>query len=203
MFTRNYWKYIAAAEVNQTGSLYSSTQKPKFITVSGAEPDKNVYPSSSSYTTKVPTDYVTTLSRIGTTDVSANVSNSESGCMLGTSGTHVIFGSGNAPATVDDYKLSGDVIQNITYSSISEHSFAEDGSSSIASRTYTITNNNDTDITIGEVGIFGESYYPTSSTKYSHYFIMFERTALDNPITIPANGGVGQVTYTIQQNYPV
>lgn len=57
----------------------------------------------------------------------------------------------------------------------------------------TITNNNETDITIGEVGIV----YQTGSS----YSVLFERTVLESPITIPA-GGVGQVTYTIRMNYP-
>ena len=69
---------------------------------------------------------------------------------------------------------------------------ADDYSYHEGSAVLTITNNNATDITIGEVGIV----YQGSNTA-----ALLERTVLDSPITIPA-GGVSQITYTIRMNYP-
>lgn len=201
MFTRNYWTYVAANSVSQASSLYGDYNSYRsLISVSGAPATDKPYGSNTyNHYILMPTpDY---MSYVRTVDVSTNFADTTNGTMF--SGRGVFFGTGNVSPTIDDYKLSGDVIQNITYSSMDNSTFAEDGSNYVLSRTYTITNNNETDITIGEVGYFGESYYRgPNSNNYTHIFYLLERTALESPITIPA-GGVGQVTYTIQMNYPV
>ena len=43
----------------------------------------------------------------------------------------------------------------------------------------------------------------TGNSIYTTYPYLIERTVLESPITIPANGGVGQVTYKIRMDYPV
>lgn len=209
MFTRNYWKYIVRSDALYDSSLIlTSKEKPDFfITVSGQIPEKKLYSNSSiSYLTpSTSIGYITknNLNYIGTSvDVSENIENNSSSRCLNYSYAPVIFGSGNEPATIDDYKFSGETITNITYSYTQLAEYAEDGSKSESGRIYTITNNNDFDITIGEVGIFGEICYQIAYNTYGHYFVLFERTALENPITIPANGGVGQVTYIIKMEYP-
>ena len=105
----------------------------------------------------------------------------------------VVLGTGNEPPALSDYKLSGDIVtgfgSNVSFSGEN----AGDETYSQGTAVMTITNNNETDITIGEVGIV----YQTGSS----YSVLFERTVLESPITIPA-GGVGQVTYTIRMNYP-
>ena len=108
----------------------------------------------------------------------------------------VFFGTGDTPASVADYKLSGDLIQNIVTSIYRTYSYSEAQQSLKA--LYTITNGNAEEITIKEV-ILSVRYTHTSSGSSSACVI--DRTVLDTPVTIPA-GGVGQVEYTITFNLP-
>lgn len=206
MFTRNYWLYQAANFVNKSNEVMGKTEndgKPKLITVSGAVAG-NTYNTTYNYR-DVSFGLIHAVKQVSTFDVSQN-SGDDTNSIVSKSNGGVYFGSGNTPATIDDYKLSGDVIQNITTSYVENSIYEEDGSAGTLSYTYTITNNNDTEITIGEVALFGEAYWQTASSSnsatYTHFFYLFERTALESPVTIPA-GGVGQVTYTIRMNYPV
>ena len=105
----------------------------------------------------------------------------------------VVLGTGNEPPALSDYKLSGDIVTGFGSTVSFSGENAGDETYSQGTAVMTITNNNETDITIGEVGIV----YQTGSS----YSVLFERTVLESPITIPA-GGVGQVTYTIRMNYP-
>lgn len=107
----------------------------------------------------------------------------------------VVFGTGTAPVTFDDYTLSGTEITSYTYSRTVTKSVDELGMS--ITGLYTITNTSNESFTIGEVGL--RCTYNGSSG--SSNIIMIERTVLESPVTIPA-GGVGQVTYTIRMNYP-
>ena len=108
----------------------------------------------------------------------------------------VLFGTGDTPASLDDYKLAGDMIQNIAATISKTYSYSEAQPSLKA--VYTITNNNAAAITIKEVAL-NVQYTRTSSGGTSGCVI--DRTVLDTPVTIPA-GGVGQVVYTITFNYP-
>lgn len=116
----------------------------------------------------------------------------------------VVFGTGNTPPTSDDYTLSGSGVDGLSNSNITyviSYENSETTRSIIA--TYTITNSTGADITIGEVGLVCTLYGTRSGyTSGSYYPILVERTVLDSPVTIPADG-VGQVTYTIRMNYPV
>lgn len=204
MFTRNFWKYQAADAVGKSSEITGNYNiKPNFITVDGTT-GKKAYGSYeySGY------QYYPTLAYIQNAlkspkfvDVSANIEETKSSAQT-KFGYGVFFGSGNAAATIDDVKLSGASVLNCVCSVTKNNSYASDGSNFTFSYNYTITNNNDTEIVIGEVGIFFEWCCKTSSTKTTNFFHMCERTALETPITIPA-GGVGQVTYTIKMEYPV
>ena len=108
----------------------------------------------------------------------------------------VLFGTGDTPASLDDYKLAGDTIQNIAASISKTYSYSEAQPSLKA--VYTITNNNAAAITIKEVAL-NVQYTYTSNGSVSGCVI--DRTVLDTPVTIPA-GGVGQVEYTITINLP-
>ena len=101
----------------------------------------------------------------------------------------VIFGDGDTPPTVDDYKLSGNVITGLTGSCTQtcEH---DDEQRSVTS-VWTLTNNNENDVTIRECAILVGFNYQT----------IIERSVLDTPVTIPA-GGIGQVTYTVTFVFP-
>ena len=108
----------------------------------------------------------------------------------------VRFGTGNAPATLDDYKLSGDIIT--TLSGTCAISRGADTNGAYITALYTLTNSGDSDVTVAEVGTFVNINKTSSS---NHAYPMLDRTVLDTPVTIPA-GGVGQIVYTITFNYP-
>lgn len=110
----------------------------------------------------------------------------------------VCFGNGSVPPSAEDYKLSGDIITGLTFSTSVVATPEDDGVTLTA--TYTVTNSNSQEITISEVAMFGTTY---SSNGYADSnFIMLDRTVLDDPVTIPA-GGFGQVVYTVKMNYPI
>ena len=108
----------------------------------------------------------------------------------------VLFGTGDTPASLDDYKLAGDMIQNIAASIHKTYSYSEAQPNLKA--LYTITNNNEAAITIKEVAL-NVQYTYNSNGNISGCVI--DRTVLDTPVTIPA-GGIGQVEYTITFNLP-
>ena len=111
-------------------------------------------------------------------------------------GSGVRFGTGNTPVTLDDYKLSGDIIT--TLSGAYSISKGADAAGAYITALYTLTNTGSSDVTVSEVGTFVHINKTNSST---HAYPMIDRTVLDTPVTIPA-GGIGQVVYTITFNYP-
>lgn len=108
----------------------------------------------------------------------------------------VWFGTGNTPPTFDDYKLSGTQVLGLAATKVL--TLDEDDEGGGITGTYTLINNNASEVTISEVGLFAPIF--TSANKIDTYQ-MWERTVLDNPVTIPA-GGVGKVTYTVRANWP-
>lgn len=104
----------------------------------------------------------------------------------------VIFGTGTTPPTMDDYKLSGEIIKTLVSSASCVTSVDDDGIT--VTTTYTLTNTSDKEITIGEIAAFTAAGSTTNS-------VMMDRTVLDTPVTIEP-GGVGQITYSIRMNYP-
>ena len=101
----------------------------------------------------------------------------------------VVFGDGNTPATAEDYKLAGNIITGFTATANLARSI-DNGVAQIVA-TYTI--NASSEVTIKEIVAF-------ASTGGNGTYIV-DRTVLDTPVTIPADG-VGQVVYTITFNYP-
>lgn len=108
----------------------------------------------------------------------------------------VFFGDGTTPPTEDDYKLSGNILSAGSASAVSSATSDENGVTSTA--TYTITNGLSTSFTIREVVLVGSVYYSSNSTSLA--YVVFDRTLLDTPVTIEP-GAVGQVTYTIRQEW--
>lgn len=101
----------------------------------------------------------------------------------------IIFGTGDTPVTIDDYKLSGNIVTNIAGNTVINHEFVDGGHETTC--VCTITNTGGSSVTIKEAGLMMANYS----------LALCERTVLDTPVTIPA-GGVGQVTYKIRLNYP-
>ena len=109
--------------------------------------------------------------------------------------TGVIIGSGNTPPTINDYKLENRITTPATASA--EVSKTRDENGYTITSLLTITNTHSEDITIAEIGLYSTG----SNSSAEMNMVLFERTVLDTPVTIPA-GGIGQVTYTIRMNYP-
>lgn len=107
-----------------------------------------------------------------------------------------ILGTGNTPPTLDDYKLSGNLVTGFSYTSSKKVTFEDNGAT--IEFLYTITNTTEDSIYIGEIGIISNL---NGNSNGENYKALLERTVLDSPVTIPA-GGVGQITYTIRMNYP-
>lgn len=107
----------------------------------------------------------------------------------------VVLGTGTAAPTVEDHALAGELVTGYTYMSSVSNEVHDDGQSITAS--YTITNDNDHPITIGEVGVIASFTKNSSAAEKA----LLERTVLDQPVTIAA-GGVGQLTYTIRWYEP-
>lgn len=103
----------------------------------------------------------------------------------GTAAIGVMFGNGTTPPTVNDRMLSGNYISNLSATTTISNGVTENGASITVQ--YTITNGNSESVTISEIGLFYRD-------------IMFDRTLLDEPVTIPS-GDVGRVTYTLNFNW--
>lgn len=108
----------------------------------------------------------------------------------------VALGTGNTPATVNDYKLSGTMITTFTYTGSSTSKETDKGYE--CTGTYTITNTGTEAFTISEVGL--QTTLHTSSNGGAGQMLI-DRTVLENPLTIEA-GGIGVLNYTIRMNYP-
>lgn len=111
----------------------------------------------------------------------------------------VILGTGTTPPTIDDYDLSGALIDGYTYTAFVSSSLIDNGVR--ISGLYTITNTGTTEFTIGEIGLMANIDGALPNNVAIQYKALLERTVLDTPVTIPA-GGVGQVTYTLDIIYP-
>lgn len=108
----------------------------------------------------------------------------------------VVLGTGNTPATLDDYKLAGTMITTFTYTGSSTSAETDKGYE--CTGTYTITNTGTATFTISEVGL--QTTLHTQNNGGAGQMLI-DRTVLENPLTIEA-GGIGVLTYTIRMNYP-
>lgn len=117
----------------------------------------------------------------------------------------VLIGSGNTPATEDDYDLENQIIGNqysasVTYSNVIDEVNKKYG----RYVQYTITNSSGEDLVIKEIGRFisapavtTEGTVPDGAS--SKRMFMIDRIVLDNPITIPA-GEAGIIRYGFYMN---
>lgn len=180
MFTRNW--YVAQSK---TCAGINTVKDYDFVNVNGGGATGGSWSAGSIVNLGGTTDsnYVPAISKLRTSYTSYG---------------GVVLGTGNVEPTLNDYKLSGDIITDYTYSCSVKSNSTADGTEIVA--TYTVTNNQSSAIIIKEIGIIcGVS--ATSSGSKAEYKVLYERTVLDSPVTIEA-GGVGIVTYTIRMNYP-
>ena len=178
MLTNNYYKalamFLSAGAVLPAVKNYSGSDK----TISKSYPADEVQFGANA----VKQSYVPNMANLVTSTA-------------GTGGA--IIGTGTTPPTVDDYCLSGDIISGFVYSVA--HTATNDSGGVTFKSIFTITNTGSEAFTIGEVGLIGACAGGTSTT--ASYKALFDRTVLDEPITIEA-GGIGKLTYTIRLPYP-
>lgn len=106
--------------------------------------------------------------------------------------TGVLFGGSDVVPNIKDNKLNS-LISGLSGDAAVKTTVDSTNCLTTISSVLTITNGNDTDVTINEIGL---------NLNYTgNWAFLVDRTVLDAPLTIPA-GGIGQVTYTIRMNYP-
>lgn len=210
MFTKNYYIAQASANsltrVNRAGNDYFH----KLIDINGNEIfikeyfiDETKYPTYD--VSLVDTNIIYRANSHPKVNKSKLISMTDSVSETQGMPYGVVFGNGTEPESYNNYNMAGELFTTYNYSSTGEYFVDENGLGKTI--TYTLTNTGTEDFTISEIGLVGychEYFKGTSSSRYYYYHsLLFERTLLENPITIPANGGVGQVAYTIRLDYPV
>ena len=106
----------------------------------------------------------------------------------------VIFGDGATPPTLNDYKLSGNLITSInTTASVLKFKDDYTGTHTIEAE-YTVNNTGTQSITIREIGLIAAGGASSSQIDMK---CLLERTVLDSPVIIP-RGGSAVITYTIR-----
>lgn len=200
MFTKNYYKFLTR---NLTG-LATGDLHGLYIETDGTVGPK-YYSTYNSISESLPSYWDEAMSNLKGYDIKSPIQNNSNSSLF-SYGT--VLGTGTTPPTPDDYTLSGAAITTIVNSYSIKNEIDEDNMGMTKTATYTITNSGDTDITIGEIGIFVERRWQSQTTTglspqaYHHGFVMIERSVLEAPVTIPA-GGIGQVTYSIRLDFPV
>lgn len=172
MLTRNYYKLLAAKISAAHSAFTAKSWQNTNITVPG---NPGVTFGEASSSSAVPN--MRALQTKTTTNGGA------------------ILGTGDTPPTMDDYKLSGDVIGTFTYSSAFSAECDEYGVT--MQSLFTITNTGTEAFTIKEIGLIAS----VGTNASEQYKLLYDRTVLDSPVTIEP-GGVGQVTYTIRMDFP-
>lgn len=104
------------------------------------------------------------------------------------------FGTGDTAPSVNDYKLSGEIIKNLKNDRTRISMNQDDGYTELQV-TVTVQNNNENSVTIKEIGLFG--YLSTSAINRPY---LMDRIVLATPITIPA-GGTKSITYNLRHTY--
>ena len=99
------------------------------------------------------------------------------------------FGDGTEPPTRDDYKLSGNKISGLTeVGRIRDVSNTSD--TATLTENITVKNNNNETVTISEIAWIKDCYCDSRSASN----FLFDRTLLENPVTIPS-GEEGIIVY--------
>lgn len=115
---------------------------------------------------------------------------------IGEVGSGVRIGSGDTPATADDYTLESVIASGCSVVNQSATTVTKEGDNVSAYATSTISNTGTTALSISEIGLF--SSIPVDGVGRP---FLLDRTVLESPITINP-GEAKSITYTIRMNYP-
>lgn len=112
----------------------------------------------------------------------------------------IAFGTGTTPATEDDYALEAIISSGLNLQTIEQESAQNANGDYIYNLLLSITNTTGSPITINEVAMCcggssqSDSYYP------GHYVL--DRTVLDTPVVVPANG-IAYLKYSIVVDWDI
>lgn len=184
MITKNYYWALSRSAIDLPYS--NNDLNAQMVTVKGGNT------GSTSYYPKVSFPNLATLMQ---TCVKISKTSFSGGGSSSTASTGVSFGNGTAKPTLEDYTYAGDLLTN--YSHTYTQTIGSDEQGWFVKTVYTITNTGDEAFTISEVGLTCQ--YSSVGSYYRTY--LYERTLLDEPVTIEA-GGVGVVTYIVRFDPP-
>lgn len=108
---------------------------------------------------------------------------------LGGTTSGIQIGSGTTPASEDDYALEAIITSGFSSSVSSVNGVDEDDNPYLIFNVM-ITNTSASDITVGEIGYSQTMYCTTekgSEKSGDRYNLLFDRSVLDEPVTIPPN----------------
>ena len=118
------------------------------------------------------------------------------------SSTGIMVGTGTTAPTEDDYKLESQITSGIS-SSVNRDNGMDSNGNPYVQYDITITNTSSSSITISEIGYQQKIYATTTQggTSASDRTCLFDRTVLDEPVTIPS-GSYGVIRYTLKTIVP-
>ena len=118
--------------------------------------------------------------------------------VFSTSGNGIYLGSGNTPATLDDYKLESQITSGLSASSPTYENGGDADGNPFSRYTFTLTNDTSSDIVVREIGYVQNlaTAALNGSSSWSALCLL-DRTVLSHPITVPANG-TATLKYTLK-----
>ena len=173
MFTRNYYNGLA--------SIYRKFGSTDLSCVDSSGTHGQLYAAQILSDTLFPSltsDNTKSFVKLKTTSLTTSVTSSTREELSG-----IYLGTGSTEPTVDDYKLSGTQITTFSVLSTAFTTNVIDNVQTFEMR-YVIRNTGTAEFTIGEIAYFGCVQMNNSST---YKRVLFERTVLDEPLTVPAN----------------
>lgn len=117
----------------------------------------------------------------------------------------VVFGTGNTPATENDYSLESKISSNVTLSKGSNRIYRWDFENKkfYIGMDYTIANRGSESLEITEIGKVVSAYTSSAlneNASGNEHRVLLDRTVLESPVIIPA-GQSGVVRYEFEYNF--
>lgn len=189
MFTRNYKSWIRNSMLYSSGNGFYDVGNTVFTEQRGTISNSN-YGSWSLRTSDLGTCMKRLLFSAPTTSET-----SAAGYCNG-----IMLGTGTTPPTENDYNLENPILSGISFVAGSVVIAPAGDGSYVMYVDHVLTNKTEEDITINEVGLFGEVCSRWSSnTNWGIRAVLLERTVLGEPFVIPA-GKLRLFTYKLTFN---
>lgn len=186
MFTNNYKNYRKA--------MFFNDKTLNFKNYSGVS--QTLLPQSSFYgDIGAVIKYGQCRTFSGSTSYYGSAPSSVSGTYSG-----VWFGKDSTPPAESDYTLGDPITSGLSITNSTPITMDNGDGVYVVQSSYILTNTSVEDITINEIGLFGELPWKDNNNYYYSVPVLFERTVLAEPITIPA-GEAKLITYKLTFNH--